>query len=432
MLGVGIFIYPPVVAGLLNTSWAFLGIWALGGLIALAGAVAYAELGAAMPEAGGDYVFIRRAFGGSMAFACGWVSFAGGFCGSLATLAVAVAQFQVPVLTGVDTSAVAMTWPWGAEVRLSQLIGVALILLFTELNVVGLRVSAWAQSITTIGPFVLLIALAGWTVATDFQVPSPPPAKLTADTSAISAFVNAYLAVYFAYAGWNAIVYVAGEVQAPGRNIPLALLGGTVSISLLYILLCSAFIGAFTLPGLSGAPEAGSALANAIGGRHMEVAMVALIAAGIVSSINATAMGGGRFAYAMAKDGAFWSKASLLDKRRGLPVWALRIQGALTMVLVMTGTFEQIYKLATIAMVVVGSLTVCALFMLRRKEPDMPRPYYAMAYPFLPALYLLGSAIVVGVMLWQSVTEGGDSAYALGGLGILVIAFVTHKALARQ
>lgn len=427
MLGVGIFIYPPVVAGLVATPSAFLGIWVLGGLIALAGAVAYAELGAAMPQAGGDYVFIRRAFGGSMAFACGWVSFAGGFCGSLATLAVAVAQFQVPVLTGLDTSAVAMTWPWGGEIRVSQLIGVALILLFTELNVLGLRVSAWAQSITTIGPFFLLIVLAGWTVTTDFQAPAAGPPPEVPEPTSLGAFVNAYLAVYFAYAGWNAIVYVAGEVRRPERNIPLALLGGTAAISLLYVLLCSAFLGAFTLSGLAETHEAGSALAKAIGGRPMEIAMVALIAAGIVSSINATAMGGGRFAFAMAKDGAFWSQAAHLDSIRGLPARALRIQGALTMLLVMTGTFEQIYKLATIAMVVVGSLTVGALFVLRRTEPNMQRPYRAMAYPLLPALYLLGSAVIIGVMLWQAVTEGGDSAYALGGLGIFALAFVGHR-----
>ena len=427
MLGVGIFIYPPVVAGLVATPSAFLGIWVLGGLIALAGAVAYAELGAAMPQAGGDYVFIRRAFGGSMAFACGWVSFAGGFCGSLATLAVAVAQFQVPVLTGLDTSAVAMTWPWGGEIRISQLIGVALILLFTELNVLGLRVSAWAQSITTIGPFVLLIALAGWTVTTDFQLPAAGPPPAVPEPTSLGAFVNAYLAVYFAYAGWNAIVYVAGEVRSPERNIPLALLGGTAAISLLYVLLCSAFLGAFTLSGLAETPEAGSALAKAIGGRPMEVAMVALIAAGIMSSINATAMGGGRFAFAMAQDGAFWSKAAHLDGIRGLPARALRIQGALTMLLVMTGTFEQIYKLATIAMVVVGSLTVGALFVLRRSEPNMQRPYRAMAYPLLPALYLLGSAVIISVMLWQAVTEGGDSAYALGGLAIFALAFFGHR-----
>jgi basic amino acid/polyamine antiporter, APA family len=432
MLGVGIFIYPPVVAGLITNPWAFLGIWALGGLIALAGASAYAELGAAMPQAGGDYVFIRRAFGGSMAFACGWVSFAGGFCGSLATLAVAVAQFQVPVLTGVDTSAVAMTWPWGGEIRLSQLIAVGLILLFTELNVIGLRVSAWTQSITTVGPFVLLVALAGWTVATDFQVPTAAAPPTAVDTPPINAFVNAYLAVYFAYAGWNAIVYVAGEVRDPERNIPRALLGGTAAISLLYLLLCSAFLGAFTLPGLASAPEAGSMLANAIGGRTMEVAMVALIAAGIVSSINATAMGGGRFAYAMAQDGAFWSKAAHLNDRRGLPVRALRVQGALTMLLVMTGTFEQIYKLATVAMVAVGSLTVIALFVLRRTEPEMDRPYRAMGYPILPAIYLVGSAIVIGGMLWQSVSEGGDSTYALGGLAVLVMAFLGHRATSKR
>ena len=191
-------------------------------------------------------------------------------------------------------------------------------------------------------------------------------------------------------------------------------------------MLSSAFLTAFGLGGLSETGESGSALAKAIGGRNLEVAMVALIAAGIVSSINATAMGGGRFAFAMAQDRAFWRGAAKLDPVRSLPVRALRIQGAITLMLVMTGTFEQIYKLAAIAMVLVGSLTVIALFVLRRKAPDLERPYRASAYPFLPALYLAASAFVVGTMVWQALSEG-ESSYALGGVAILIIAFFAHR-----
>lgn len=427
MLGVGIFIYPPVVASLIGSPSLFFGMWLLGGLVALSGALAYAELAAAMPEAGGDYVFIRRAFGGSMAFACGWVSFAGGFCGSLATLAVAVAQFQVPVLTGLDTSAALFESPWLGTFTLAKLIAIALIILFTELNVYGLRVSAWAQSITTIGPFVLLVLLALWTLGSGFEVAAAPLSVERDSAAPLAAFVNAYLAVYFAYAGWNAIVYVAGEVREPQRNVPRALLGGTGAITFLYLLLCAAFVAAFGLDGLSKSQEAGSALARAIGGRPTEIAMVALVAAGIVSSINATAMGGGRFAFAMAQDGAFWRGAASLDAKRNLPVKALRVQGAITMLLVATGTFEDIYKLATIAMVVVGSLTVTALFVLRRKEPDLKRPYRANGYPALPAFYLAGSFFVIGAMMWQALTEQGEGAYALSGLGLLVVAYLAHR-----
>ena len=119
MVGVGIFIHPPGIAKLVNSDEAFLAVWTLAGLTAFAGATAYAELGAMMPRAGGDYVFIREAFGPSMGFACGWVTFLGGGCGSIATLSVALAQFQIPVLTGIDTSIVFFNWPWGGEFNLS-------------------------------------------------------------------------------------------------------------------------------------------------------------------------------------------------------------------------------------------------------------------------------------------------------------------------
>jgi len=428
MIGVGIFIYPPVVAQLVSEPTTFLLMWAFGGLTALAGAAAYAELGAALPRAGGDYVFIREAFGDSMAFACGWVAFTGGFCGSLATLAVAIAQFQVPVLTGIDTGAIAFEWPWGASATVAQVIGVVIVMLFTELNVVGLRLSAWTQTITTVLPFVLLTVLAVCALAMDVEVPAVTAHHApTAKAGGLSAFVDAYLAVYFAYAGWNAIVYVAGEVRAPHRTIPLSLVGGTVAVSLLYLLLCGTFLSVFGLDGLAQTSEAGSALAKAMGGRGLEVAMVALIAAGIVSSINATVMGGGRIAFAMARAGAFWSGAGVLDTVRSLPVRALRIQGFVTLALVATGTFDQIFKLATIAMVVVGSLTVGALFVLRHRRPEMDRPYRALGYPWLPGLYLVASTLVVGVMIAQAIADGGESAYAIAGLGVLGVAYAGHR-----
>ncbi len=443
MLGIGIFIYPPEVAKLLGSAGPFLLVWAMGGLAALAGAVAYAELGAMFPRAGGDYEFLREGFGPSVSFAAGWLIFGAAFTGSIATMAVAMSQYQIPTLVHalpgcahLDFHSPLVVAPFGGSVNGVRLVAVAVVLGVTWLNAAGARVAAWVQSLTTLVPLALMTILGVWALATTHALPAPDTtAALVAPRGWLpwlEAFVAAYMAVYFAYAGWNAVIYVAGEVRNPGKTIPRALLGGTLSVTALYLLLCGSFLHVFGTSGLARVGEAGSALAGTLGGPVARLIMTSLIAAAILSSINATILGGARVAYAMANRKAFWSWAAQLDPRHGVPRRALLLQAGWTCAYILTGTFEDIYRLTSLAMVFAGTLTVLSVYLLRRARPDHPRPYRTTGYPWLPALYVLSSVIVIATMLGQAVAGTPGARYPVAGLGIMLLAYLGHRYARRK
>ena len=275
MLGIGIFLAPPVVARHLPGLLPFFGAWLLGATVALSGASAYAELGAMLPRAGGDYVFHRRALGGSVAFATGWVLFGAVFAGSIAAISVPLCEFQLDTL--LQGAAAALGRPPGslslAEPLFglapgapwlpkgTQLVALVVVVGLTALNAAGAVVSARAQLVATLVPMLLLAAGALYAIvlAEPVLAAAPPPAAPAAGSGGLDSWVTAFLAVYFAYSGWNALVYVSGEVRRPGRTIPRALVAATGLVTGLYLLLCAGFLSVLGFPGLQGVGEAGSA-----------------------------------------------------------------------------------------------------------------------------------------------------------------------------
>jgi len=432
MLGIGIFLSPPIVASHVGQPALFLGVWALGGLTALAGAVACAELGTLMPRAGGDYVFQYEAFGPSVAFASGWVLFGAIFCGSIATLSVGLCTYQLPALLGVDLSGSVLQLPWGAPVSAAQLAAVGLVPLLTALNALGARPSARTQTWLTLLPIGVLAACALWAIARGGAAPAASiPPRGAASVLTIGGLVSAYNAVYFAYSGWINVIYVGGEVSAPQRNIPRALIAGTLAVTALYLLLCAGFLRVLGLSALAQAGEAGSATAALLGGERARQAVTLLIASALLASINATVLGGARVAYAMARRGALWSPLGRVDARHRVPQGALWLQALLACALILSGRFEDLYVMVSLAMVLTGTLTVSCLFVLRRTRPEAPRPYRATGYPPLPALYVVSSLLVIGVMLQRALSGTPGAWYPLLGLGVFGVAFLAHRAWAR-
>ncbi len=441
MLGIGIFLTPRVVAGELHTAPLFLLAWLLGGLIALSGAVAYAELGVLFPKAGGDYVFLREAFGRSTSFAAGWLLFVGVFVGSIATMAVPVCLYQLPALlapfVSVDMSAPATLF--GAELPISgaQSVAIQLVAVLTVVNLLGTRLAAWTQIVLTMVPFAVLGVGALWVLFGGGD-PTPVVATEVEPTSsglAVS-MTKATLAIYFAYAGWNAVGYVGGEVRNPGRNIPIGLLGGTALITVLYLVMCGAFIVALGMGGLTQAFEAGTATAAAVGGPRLQYLVTALIALALFGSLNGTILAGARIAWAMAGDGALPVAFRSLTSRQ-TPGVALVAQAVLAAALILSGTFETLLELTSVAMLVMGSLAVISVFVFRARMPDAPRPYRATGYPVLPAFYLLVSAIVIGVSLYRVAVPGADGPEGIDrflpvfGLVVFAAAWLGHRVVRR-
>ncbi len=409
MLGVGIYLSPPGVARAAGGLAGFLGLWVAGGVFALAGAVAYAELGGMMPQAGGDYAYLRRAFGPALSFAGGWVLFAAIFCGSIAAMAAGLWSFQLSTLTGIDLGGTVLF----GSVTAAQVGAVALILALTAVNAAGARVSGRLQSLLTCASVAIVMALAVYALARGGA--SGAPAAAAAPTA--GGVAVAYMGVYFAYAGWNNVTYVAGEVRDPARILPRALLGGVAVITALYVLMLLGFVGVLGLDGVAATGDAGTATAERLGGPAARLTLAAIVAA-----INASICAGARIVWAMARDGAFWGGAARLG-RSGAPVRALWLQAAWSIALVSTGSFDQLVSLSSLAMILTGALTVGALYVLRWREPDAPRPYRATGYPWLPALFPLSGALAAAVMVRSALLGEEGAWYPLLGMGVLLVAW---------
>ncbi|MCA9538774.1 MAG: APC family permease [Myxococcales bacterium] len=422
MLGIGIFLAPPSMAQSISNPLVFLGVWLAAGVIILGGAAAYAELGARLPRAGGDYVFQREAFGPSVAFATGWALFAGIFCGSIAAVALALCQYQLPALTGLPLRDMALTLPWVGAITWAQLVAAGIVLGLTALNAAGVRLSAVAQQIVTLLPLVVLVGLALLALGLWGADRAPTPTPGTSMPLTLGSLTAAYLAATFAYSGWNAVIYVAGEVRRPERTLPVALLGGTTSVVALYLLLCGAMIAVLGMGGLAGAGEAGSAVAGALGGAPAGFVMNLLIALCLVATVNSSVLGGSRVAYAMAGDGVFWRRADRLGAR-GTPVVALWCQGLWSAALILTNQFEALLLAVSLTMIVTGSLSVAAHFVLRHRDPA-GAGFSALGHPWLPGLYLATNVVVLYAEVHKAVV--GDEGAPLIGLLVVVAAFAAH------
>ncbi len=422
MLGIGIFLTPRIVATQMQSPVAFFGVWLLAGVAALCGAVAYAELATMMPRAGGDYVYLRRAYGPSVAFGAGWVLFGAVFTGSIAALAVPLCQYQLPALLGIDLSASV-----AGPVKAHSVVAIGIVLLFTAVNAAGTRLAALVQDLTTWIPMAGFAVFAVWVLVAGPEPVVAPIVSSAPSWPTLSGFAVAFMAVYFAYSGWNGVIYVAGEVRRPGRNIPIGVVGGTVAVMGLYVLMCAAFVAALGMSGLTGAFEAGTTVATATAGPAAGYIATLLIAFGLMGTLNGTILGGARVAMAMAEDGALW-RGFAAQTSRGVPERALWGQSAWACVYILSGTFEQILNLVSLAMMVMGALTVAAVFVLRRRDPNAVRPYRATAYPWTPAVFLGVSAFVVVAMLLRAVAKPeAESLYPLLGLPLFGLAYAAHR-----
>jgi basic amino acid/polyamine antiporter, APA family len=384
-----------------------------------------------MPHSGGDYVFQREALGPSVAFAYGWGLLSAGFAGSIAAMAVPLCTFQLGALTGWDVSSIAFTLPVAGAIKWSQVYASGLIIFLTSVNIYGVRLSGLFQSVTTYIPLFLLGALSLYILSITPESHSIAQISIESESSwTLSGITTAFLEAYFAYSGWNAVIYAAGEVRSPAQNIPRALIGGTVVVMALYLLLCTAALKTLHFDGLralaANHQDIGSAMAEKIGNEFTLFGVIALISIALLASINATILGGGRVALALAQDGCFWRPAAQLHPRWQTPVNALWIQALIAIITVLFIPWGLIFSVVSLVMVAGGSLTVISLYVLRRRHPDLRRPYRALGYPFFPALFILSSLLVIGVKIMDAFQGIEGAWYPIWGLLVVVGAYLGH------
>ena len=440
VIGTGIFLKAAVMTQLVQTPGLMLAAWVAAGLLSLAGALTYAELGAMFPQAGGEYVYLRAAYGRPAAFLCGWMQIAVAQTGIIAALSIGCATF-LSVLVPLNGIFVSRTfhllghninWQFGSK----QLVAIALIVFFSGINCAGVAFGGRVQTILTGAKIAGIAALiAGvFFFSTTGTWKNFATAPGLAQWSGLKAFGAAMLAALWAYNGWNNLPMAAGEVREPGRNIPRALIGGMLIVLTLYLLVSAAYVYALPVEqivtanstafptALPVATRAAQTFLGALGSKF--IALVFVLST--IGSLNAGILTAARVPFAMARDGLFFSRLSVISKDRLAPVWAIGMQGIWASVLALSGTFDQLTDFAVFALWLFFALTTAAVFVLRRKMPLAPRPYRAIGYPVLPLAFILVAVWLVTNTLITN-PAGAGAGLALIALGLPLYFYFSRR-----
>ena len=418
MIGIGIFVTTGDIAQSLPSAGGILLIWLLGGLLALAGAPCSAELAASMPVSGGDYNYLRAAYGPLVGFLSGWSSFLVTFCGSIALLAVVFAVFVSFFFPVVAMDHVLFTFNvFGATMAVSagHLLALLVVYVLTAIHYVGVGIGATVQNILTvlkISAIVGIVALGVFIGNGSVEHFSP---FFEWDKIKPGLFGLAFLPVIFTYAGWNAAIYMAGEVRDPEKNLPRALIRGVLLVTVLYLAINAVYIYAVPVEQMRGAVRVSELATTALFGYQTSALITAVITVSILGAVNVTSMIGPRVYYAMARDGLFFKSLARVHLRFHTPSNAIVFQAVWISVLILTGTFGTLLSYVSVIIGLFSALTVGSLLVLRVKKPELKRPYKIWGYPWVPWLFILVILGIAVATLWEKPLD------ALRGFTIVVL-----------
>jgi APA family basic amino acid/polyamine antiporter len=391
-VGVGILRLPGTVAGQLHNFWLIQFVWIAGGCYALMSAISVAELGAAMPSAGGFYVYSRRAFGPGIGFTVGWADWLSN-CAAIAYAAVAAGEYIAalfPALIGRETA-----------------IALGLLALFCAVQAAGLRLSSSIQKLTSSFTAITFLALATACLlhpSPAISTPLPPVFAGGGFLHALIPLVAAFRAIVVAYDGWYEAIYFTEEDTNAQRHLPRAMIGGVGMVLALYLLLNFAFLHVLSIPALAAStlPAADAARIVFPAGSGQLVTVLALLT--LLSLINAMLLGAPRILLAIGRDGLFTERAARVGPG-GTPLTAMLLSAAAAGLLIASGRFEDIIAIAAILVAALYAVSFIAVFVLRVREPAMPRPFRAWGYPVTTALVLAGSLIFLAAAVHDDPTS---------------------------
>lgn len=379
MVGSGIFTTSGFIARDTGSPSLLLVLWIAGGAIALTGALAYAELGAAMPEAGGEYVYLREAYGPLAGYLSGWTSFFAGFSGALAAALLAFTGYAaafVPALGGLDAQVVAIATLW----------------ILTSIQLGGAWFGGKLQNLLTVVTLILIVAL----ISAGFASPHGAITNFHTSARAQGSVFVSLIFVLYAYSGWNAAAYLGGEIRDPARNIPRALLTGTASVIALYVALNALYLWALPVTEMSGVLPIAQKAATVLFGPRASTAVSAIIAVAMLSSASAMVMAGPRIYFAMACDGVIPRRVAS-TRRSSTPAVAIILQATWTTFLITVfGVFERIVVYTGFAITIFSAATVAAVLVMRWREPERVRPFRMPAARSLVIIYVGVSALIAG------------------------------------
>lgn len=401
MIGSGIFIAPSIMAGQIASPGVYLGLWILGGVLTLLGALSYGELAAMFPHAGGQYVFLREAFGAPVAFLYGWTLFLVIQTGFHAAVAIAFAKYLgVLGLPVGETDALLTLGP--VTISSASLVACAVIVVLTAINCVGVREGAIVQDVLTVlkvGAVVVLVAIGFSSDAGSLDhfratsVTELGPVASAAGLGFLAAAGVAMSKALFAYDAWNTVTFAAGEIREPAKNLPRALVWGTLATTLAYTAASAAYLYVLSPAEMAAVSEnrVAAEVARIVLGRPGLVIVSVAILVSTFGCANGLILGGARVFYAMAKDRLFFRSCAGVHARFGTPIGALVLQAIWSCVLALSGSYDALLTYVTFASLAFNALTVIAVFRLRRTQPNAVRPYRVSGYPLVPALYVAGA-----------------------------------------
>lgn len=413
MVGTGILVSPGYMMASLMNHTAALGLWILGGLLSICGALCVAEMATALPRAGGEYVYLREAYGPMPAFLSGWTSFLFGFSAPIAVSGYVAAVYLLTPLGFADGDTDSKYLLKGAAALL--------IIAITVPNLIGQRQSAWTQALTTViklGLFVVLVAFG-------FLFGSGRFANITGEQPLrdveLSTAATQLFYVMFAYTGWNATSYMAGEVKDPPRILPRSMLLGTGVVTILYLALYLVFAYAVPLEevGYANAERIPLLAVDNLFGARVSNAFSVAVGLTFLATVSALVITGPRIYFAMARDGLFPSFAGRLSRRGRTPVYGTIAQSVCAIVILFATDFENLYQYASVGLALFTLLFISAVYMLRIRQPSLSRPFRVPGYPIVPGLYIV---VTVFMAYFAFKQWRGPSAWCVGTIlaGILV------------
>jgi basic amino acid/polyamine antiporter, APA family len=409
-IAAGIVRTPGDIAQLVPSAWLFLGVWVLGGAYALLGASSLAELGAAIPRSGGQYNYSQRALGDYGGFLVGWSDWLS-TCGTNAAVAIVIGEYSIAFAPSLSEH---------ARFVVIKAIAVGVLLFFAVLQWRGVKWGSGAQLVTAVmktGAFLVLVFacfLLGGHLRAAAAVAHPAPA-LSAGWPLLVAFLVSLQAVIYTVDGWDGIIYFGEEVRDPGRDVPRAIFGSVLSILAIYLLLNAAVLYVLPMGEIAGNIFALGTAANRVFGWLGDPIIRSIMIVSLLSCINACQMFATRVIYAMSCDRLFFRRASRVNAG-GTPVFALLLSTLIGITFVM-GSFERVIAMLSFFFVANYTLSYTSLFVLRRREPQMPRPYRAWGYPWTTGAALIASATFLAGSLWA------DRSNAPLAFGLLVISY---------
>lgn len=400
-IGTGVFLVSSDMARAVGSTTLVFAAWVVGGLIVLFGAFCYAELGAAFPRAGGAYVYLERGLGPLWGFLFGWMSSFLERPVAMATLAAGFLRFAGFLLPALA----APLWTvhlggYRFMFTLAQPLAAMVIVVITAVNYLSVRLGGTIQVLLTflkVSTIVLIVILG--VILGKHAVSTAAPAVAPAGLGTLGAFLTALVPAMWAYNGFNDLGDLGEEIVEPHKNIPRAIILGLLTVGGLYLLANLVYFHVLTFAQVAQSRHVASDVVQSFAGRQGALWLTLGMAISALGALHVVELTGARIPFAMARDGAFFQFARRLQPRFRTPSGALLLEGGVAAALALTGTFEQLYSLFIFAVWIFFALAALALIRLRRREPDLPRPYRAWGYPWTPAIFLF-AAVALTVNLW--------------------------------